>query len=282
MDRLLKWLLPILIFLQVMLVVGGVLPAGTALLVGGIVELLLLVVVIRQLLVAVRKYRRDRTNGLSVERAIEDGLAVFLPKKVARLVALEPRIWMYLYRWVARRRPPAPNEFSYRGRSIMGALMAVVLITGPVEILLIELLVPWEWVRWTVLILGLYGAIWVAGLYASMRVRPHLLDTSGLRLYHGMLAEGFIPYADISEVQQGRRPVRSRSEGLMYVPQEGATYLPMGGRTDVTLLLNRPVAVEGLLSSVPPATTIHLAVDDPGHFADALNRQRALIADSLA
>ena len=278
MERLLKWLLPILILVEVMLVVGGVVPAGTALLIGGVIELLLLVVVIRQVIVAVRRYRRDRTNGLSVERAIEDGLAVFLPKKVARLVALEPRIWIYLYRWIAHRRPPAPNEFSYRSRSIMGALMAVVLISGPVEILLIELLVPWAWLRWTILILGLYGAIWIAGLYASMRVRPHMLDTSGVRLYHGLLAEGFVPYMDISEVQQERHPVRSRSEGLMHVPQEGATYLPMGGRTDVTLRLNRPVAVEGLLSAVPPATTIHLAVDDPGRFTEALNKQRALIA----
>lgn len=278
MERLLKWLLPLLVMLQVILVVGGVVPAGTALLVGGIIELLLLLVVARQLIVAVRRYRGDRTGGINVERAIENGLAVFLPRKVARLVALEPRVWMYLYRWMVRRRPLAPNEFSYRSRSIIGGLMAVFLITGPVEILLIELLVPWEWVRWTVLILGLYGAIWIAGLYASMRVRPHLLDASGLRLYHGLLAEGFVPYTDISEVQQGRRPVRSRSEGLMHVPQESATYLPVGGRTDITLRLNRPVAVEGLLSSAPPATTIHLAVDDPSRFTDVLNRQRALTA----
>ena len=278
MERLFKWLLPFLVVLQVLLVLGGLMPAETALLVSGIVELLLLAVVARQLIVAVRRYRLDRTKGLSVENAIEDALAVFLPRKVARLVALEPRILIYLYKWLLRRRPYAPNEFSYRSRSIMGALMAVVLITGPVEILLVELLVPWEWVRWTVLILGLYSAVWIAGLYASMRVRPHLLDTSGLRLYHGLLAEGFVPYADISEVQPIRRPVRSRSEGLMHVPQESATYLPMGGRTDITLHLNRPVAVEGLLSSVLPATTIHLAVDDPGRFTDVLNQQRALIA----
>src|SRR5688500_3089953 len=252
MERLFKWLLPILIILQVILLVGGFVPASTALLVGGIVELLLLAVVARQLIVAVRRYRHDRREGLNVEKAIEDGLAVFMPRKAARLVALEPRIWLYLYNWLLRRRPLAPNEFSYRGRSIIGTMMVVVLVTGPVEMLLVELLVPWAWVRWTLLILGLYGAIWIAGLYASMRVRPHRLDTGGLRLYHGILAEGFVPYSDISEVQQGRRPVRSRSEGLLHVPQEEATYLPMGGRTDVTLRLNRAVAVEGLLSPLPP------------------------------
>lgn len=270
--QLFKWLLPGLIVLQVGLIVGGIVPPDTALLLGAVVELLLLSIIIRQGLVAMRRYRLGRSGGLSVEGSVVRGLSVFLPEKAARLVALEPRIWFYLYKWI-RRKPAGAQEFGYRRRSMVGALVVVTLLTAPLEILVAELLVPWVAVRWIILVLGLYGLLWAAGLYASIQVRPYRLDTSGLWIYYGVLAEGFIPYKDVAAVDLARHAIRSRQEGLVHTPGDGgSTYIVVGGRTDVTLRLTSPALVQGLLSAGRPALTVGLAVDEPGQFVAALNR----------
>jgi hypothetical protein len=129
-----------------------------------------------------RRYRRDRAAGLDIETAVEDGIAVIFPRSVARLVALEPRIWIALFKWAFRRRPLAPNEFSYHKRSAMGAFLALVLLTLPVELLLYEILIPWPVVRWLLLVVSVYAVFWMLGLFASLRVLPYRLDAGGLKV----------------------------------------------------------------------------------------------------
>src|SRR3712207_7398712 len=48
-------------------------------------EALALAVAGRQVVLAVRRYRRDRAAGLDLWAALEDGLAVLLPRPLARL-----------------------------------------------------------------------------------------------------------------------------------------------------------------------------------------------------
>ena len=89
LERVLKWLLPVLIVVEIILVWTGWLDLGTAIGVTLAIEVLLVVVAGRQLFVAVRRYRRQRTAGLDVWTALEDGLTVLLPRPVARIVSLE-------------------------------------------------------------------------------------------------------------------------------------------------------------------------------------------------
>src|SRR3954451_17706968 len=100
MERLLRLFLPLLVLANVALVWSGALQAGEVILVGAAVELALLVVASRQVFVAAGRYRRDRAAGRDLEWALEDGLAVLLPRRVARVAALEPRLWVCLYRWI--------------------------------------------------------------------------------------------------------------------------------------------------------------------------------------
>ena len=80
LERVLKWLLPVLIVVEIILVWTGWLDLGTAIGVTLAIEVLLVVVAGRQLFVAVRRYRRQRTAGLGVWAALEDGLTVLLPR----------------------------------------------------------------------------------------------------------------------------------------------------------------------------------------------------------
>jgi membrane protein YdbS with pleckstrin-like domain len=271
MERVLKWSLPALILVNVALVWSGILEAGTAIMVGAALELLVALIAMRQVVVAIRRYRRDRAAGLDIETAVEDGIAVIFPRTLARLVALEPRIWIALVKWAFRRRPLAPNEFTYHKRSAMGAFLALVLLTLPVELLLYEILIPWPIVRWILLVVSVYAVIWMLGLFASLRVLPYRLDADGLRIRYGVLADGFVPYTLISAIELQRRKSPDQ-EGLRLVAEEDAAYLSAGGRTDITLHLREPIVLRGLLKSHPPVLTIHLAADKPDALATGLRK----------
>ena len=149
--------------------------------------------------------------------------------------------------------------------------MILVLLTVPVEIFIVELLVPWAWLRWTLLIAALYGVLWFGGLIASLKVLPHRqLEAGGVRLRHGNVAEVLIPYHEIAAVEQQSLRTPGGRDGLVTDRSAGSAYLAAGGRTDVTLRLRTARPVYGLLRPTPPVTTVHVAADDPAHLAAAL------------
>ena len=282
MKRMLKWCLPALVVAEIALVWGRVLDAGTALLVGGGIELLLLLVVGGEIVLVVSDYRRNRAAGLNVEAAVVEGLSVLLPRPVARFVALEPRIWICLYRWAFRRRPLAAEEFRYSKRSMMGTMLAFVVMVVPVETLAYEFLIPWPLVRWILFLATIYMTLWVVGLYASLQVLPYRLEAAGIRLHHGLLADGFVPYAQIADVIVERAKAPEGQEGLRAVPQRSAAYLAAGGRTDLTLRLHEPVVLQGMIKEAAPARLLYLAADDPTALAAALRERAGLLPAEAA
>lgn len=245
------------------LVAGGVLDSRQALAAGAAVELLLLVITGVVVARAIRRKRRGDADSAQAGGALEGALAAVLPRPIARIVGLEPLILACLWRWVRGRKPAGPHVFPYARRSPLGALVIVVLLTLPVEILLIELLLPWAWLRWLLLIGALYAALWLAGLYASLQVLPHQAEPRGLRLHYGLFNMALVPWQAIeSAVADGSKPPRG-DDGLRLNAARGQAWLVAGGRTDVRLELRAPVTIERVRGATPPIRTLHIAADDP-------------------
>lgn len=275
MASIFKWLLPILIAIEAAFVWLGVIDLSMAVgLVVGI-EILLTLVAGRQIIAAIRRYRQRRVEGLDLEAAAEDGLAILLPRAIARLITLEPALWYCLGRWLFRRPSPNPGRFPYHQRSILGVLVIAVLVSAPVEILLIELLIPWPWLRWLLLISSIYAVLWMLGLYASFVVLSHDLETDTLRLHYGALAQVRIPYRDIRAVSPVRRRAPAGSDGFRLVPDERAAYLAVGGRTDITIELRQAQVIPARPASPTLVAMIHIAVDHPARFVHELQRRLA-------
>lgn len=273
MKRAVKWLLPALILAEVALVWSGLLDLGDAVLVVVGIEVLLLVTAIGEVVLVVRRYRRGRAAGLDLWAALEEGLAVLLPRKVARIAVLEPRLWVCLLRWISRRTGTSDREFGYHKRSQMGLILVMLAFTTPVELLVVELLAPWAWLRISLLVLGLYALLWMFGLYASLITLPHRLEENGLRLRYGALAEGFVPLSEIAAVERAQRRAPGPGDGLQTDPEDGGIYLTTGGKTDLTLRLRSPQTAKGPFRSTGPASTIHLAADEPGRLASKLRER---------
>jgi len=244
-----KLLLPALILTEVLLVRADALSLRDAVLVVVGVEALLLAVGGRQVLLAARRYRKGRSAGLDGPSAPEDGLAVLLPRRVARLVALEPRLMACLFRWALRRARLGEGEFSYHRRSALGTFLPVVLLAAPVELGLVHVLAhafsPWGWLKWALLVLGVYTVLWVLAFYASLVALPHRLERDGLRLRYGLFSEAFVPYGMVLEAKAERRKSPNPGDGVQHEPGSDTVHFAAGGRTDLTLRLNSPLTVGG-------------------------------------
>ena len=277
MEKALKWLLPSLLLVEVTLVWLDLLSIRDAVLVVVAVEVSLLIVGGRQLLAAVRRYRTGRTAGLDTRRSVENGLTVFLPRLIARLVVNEIRIFLALARWFFPRTRLADDEFGYHKRSVLGVLVPLVIFAAPAELLFTHLLAhafsPWAWVKWALLALGIYAVVWLLGLYASLLTLPHRVEKTGLRIRHGIFADGLIPYLEIEEAFRETRKSPGTRDGLQYAPDKDALCLATGGKTDLTLRLASPWTLESLFLASGPATTVYVAADAPASLVSNL-RQR--------
>ncbi len=203
---------------------------------------------------------------------LEKVLTMGLPLPLARLLMAEPRMSWCLGRWVLRRRPRGTNSFSYHKRSLLGAMIVVVLFTTPVEVLLFELLIPVLWIRVALLVAAVYGLFFVVGMYAALVVLPHQITGEGLLLRYGALAELWVPFERIvgatTERREGPRGSLGFSrEGLSMAADEAS--FVMGGRTDLVLDFDRPLPVARLRGD-RPVRRVFVAADAPEALLKAL------------
>ena len=275
MKRSFKWLLPVLVLVEVALVRLELLNLRDAVLILVAVEVLLLLTGGTLLLSAVREYRRNRAAGFDGWRAFESGIAVLLPRLVSRLIVSELRLFYCLILWAMRRTQLREGEFSYHKRSTMDMLILMVVLVTPVEILVIELLLqaflPLLWLRILLFLLAVYAVFWLLGFHASRIILPHRFEETGLRLRHGIFGEGFIPYAELRNVDRSNRKAPEWGDGLQIAGDEA--YLAICGRTDITLGIRSTVSLQGFLRKTEPVGTVHLAVDEPKAFARELEHR---------
>lgn len=150
--------------------------------------------------VALRALVRHRGDG-PVETRIASALEAIVPPSVAKLAAVELTIVGLAIAFLAggwRRR--VPEGFSYHRENALRQVLPLLPLLGIADVLLLELVVlPHAalWVRVVVHVVAAYGLIWLVGLYASARLRPHRLVGDRLELYRGVLRHVVIVRGDI-------------------------------------------------------------------------------------
>jgi hypothetical protein len=280
MRRLGQWALPLLLAALLALRIIGALDGQAALIGTFAVELGALAWASWRARRAVSSYRLQRQTGVDSWTALRAALERALPGPAARLIALEARLWICLCVWALRRNVPRAGVFPYARHSMLGGLLVVIALGGPVEALVVHLLLPWAWLRWTVLALEVYGAFWLLGYYASLRVLPHQLEADGLRLRYGALAEAWVPYHALQHIELERRAPRAGGEGALRTHNpdgEPVGWLVVGGRTDLTLTLDAPATLTRVLGRPIVARQLHVAADDAPELQAAL-RARVRLA----
>jgi hypothetical protein len=204
-------------------------------------------------------------------------------RRVLRLawaaLRLEITLYLALVRWVARR-PELPHGTVPIGYSRLVAPVLWLWIFGSaVEVVVLDVVLSrwWAPLRVPLLVLGLWGLMWMLGMMAAYRVRPHLLGDHCLLVRDGIHARVEIPLERIAGIRRVEHelPGILRSVHCEQVEGEEAEALLLVGvssRTNLELVLTGPTRLE---TPHGPATVtrVGLWVDEPREVAELVRRR---------
>jgi hypothetical protein len=141
------------------------------------------------------------------------------------------------------------------------------------EVVVVHLIVPWDGVRIALLVVGLWGLVWMVGLLASLNVYPHLLGRTMLRVRHGATHRIGLSWDAIASVTHIREDLDSSMWTLQPRDTEHGVDLQVGvsGEVNVHARLRHPTTVS---TAKGPMDIVELSffADDP----------RALVAEARA
>lgn len=190
------------------------------------------------------------------------------------LVRLEIGIWRSLALLALRRVPgrgAGVRTFTYARE--VSPLLGVFIFVSALELVVVHLILPWETARTIALVISLWGLLWMAGLLASLRVFPHLVDDGGLRVRYGTTVDIRVPWEAVAAVRtrRGRLP----SGKTVQVEPGGALRVAVLKQTRVEVALHGPTTLR-LPDGTAQVTEVHFYADDPGAVvAAARERLRA-------
>lgn len=191
---------------------------------------------------------------------------------------LEITLYRALGRWVVRR-PDVPAGTVPIGYSRLVAPMLWLWIFGSaVEVVVLDVLLSrwWTPLRIPLLLVGVWGLVWMLGMLAAYRTRPHLLGEDVLQVRDGIHARVDVRLDAVASV----RAVDHELPGLLrsvHVEGEGpdaVLLVGVGSRTNLELVLTGPTA---LTTPHGPTTVarVGLWVDEPREVAELLRRRRS-------
>lgn len=194
--------------------------------------------------------------------------------------ALLLEVWGYvsIMRYVLRRPkvPPGATGFSYH-RPVMPMLIAIIIVSA-IELVAVDLVVRrWPTVRVTLLVLSIWGLVWMLGLLFGFLTRPHAVGPAGIRVRAG--AEVDIPLEwDVVDFVGKNTRVTPNKRPLVMADPDGtwALHLRMQQETNIEIHLRRPVAVR-MPHGTETVSAIHLFADLPQPFMDEVRRHCARV-----
>jgi hypothetical protein len=190
----------------------------------------------------------------------------------------EAGIWRSLYRWLTRRHggtDPDAALFGYASQ-VTPLLLAFIFLSA-LEIPIVSLLLPWPAVRYSLLVLGVWGVLWMLGLLASLRTNPHVVSVAGLRLRSGFQFDASIPWQAISTIQLRRSSAHRKLQ--IEHNQTGAS-VALQGTSNVEVVFREPVLVRFLDGRQANVDAIHFYADSPTALLTAAQAHRARISEA--
>lgn len=196
-------------------------------------------------------------------------------------IGQELALYRSLARWLARR-PDVPKGATPIGYAQLSSPMLWLWIFGSAtevvvaEAVLRNLDAHWaDVIRIPVLVVGVWGLLWMLGQLAASKVRPHLLTADGLLVRFGSRTWVRVPLEAISNV----RPVEHHYPGVMKSLHHEDDLLLVGVslRTNLELVLDHALALP-TSQGEKTASRVGLWVDDPRAAAALLTATAAEVS----
>ena len=201
-----------------------------------------------------------------------------LPELAWEAVLLELALYRSLVRWCARR-PDVPAGATPVGHAqLVGPMLWLWIFGSATEVVVVEVVLRqvqtgWaEVVQLPLLVMGIWGLVWMLGLMAAYRVRPHLLTADRLRIRNGARTWVDVPLeaAAITHTVEHELPGTIRSVHH----QDGLLLVGVSSRTNLQLVLSEPTVLRTSKGEVT-ADRVGLWVDEPRAVAETLRTMTA-------
>jgi hypothetical protein len=189
-------------------------------------------------------------------------------------LVFELNIYQSLLRWLLRR-PSIPAGFEPVGYAQLATPMMGLWIFGSaLELPLVHVLVPWHGLRISLLVIGVWGLVWMLGALAGLRSYPHLFGDDTLRIRNGATHDIAIPWEAITEVTAQDRSLPSSMWVLQPQETDQGTHLnvAVSGRVNVHVTLRNQLRLRTKKGDMR-VTGISLWVDEPREVAPRIRRR---------
>lgn len=201
-----------------------------------------------------------------------------LPGLARDALLFELALYRSLVRWITRR-PDVPLSADPIGYARLVAPMLWLWIFGStLEVVAVEVVLrhvdqPWAAaLRVPMLVLGVWGVVWMLGMMASYRVRPHLLSDNELCVRSGARTWLTVPLDAVvaTSLVEHELPGVIRS---LYVEDE-LVLIGVGSRTNLELVLAGPRTLSSSVGDVS-VRCVGVWVDEPREVAARLRKVRS-------
>lgn len=192
-----------------------------------------------------------------------------------RALGIEKVMYASIGRAITRRPMTASGAkgFAYHSQSVV-PIVAFIVVSA-VEVVAIDVIVHrWLWLRVPLLIIGIWGLVWMIGLLCAHLMRPHTVGADGVRVRNGLDLDAHVTWEDVYSVGLTKRIFDAKATSVIDDGDGRSLVMSVSGQTNIEVVLERPTPVA--LPGLPPKggeqviDRLHLWTDEPKEFLDAV------------
>ncbi len=197
-----------------------------------------------------------------------------LPSLAWEALQLELALYRSLARWIVRRPavPPGATPISYA--QLVGPMLWLWIFGSATEVVVVEVVLREIEAGWTealrlpLLVIGVWGVLWMLGMLAAYRVRPHLLSGDTLLIRNSARTWVQVPLDAVATTAVTEHELPSTIRAVHHA--DGALLVGVSGRTNLELALIHPTLLPTSKGEVTVGR-VGLWVDEPRVVAKELS-----------
>lgn len=191
-----------------------------------------------------------------------------------RSVSLELAGWRGIGRAIARRPTVPAGASAHSWDRPIRAVLVTFLVVSALEVVIVDIVVQrWPAVRLPLLVVGIWGVLFMVGMLLANRTRPHAVGPQGLRIRSGGDVDIELPWSIIESVERRRRPLaEAPTFSLTGEGERQALNIVVQDGTHIDVDLVRPTLLR-LPQGEVVVSSVRFAVDEPAAFLDAVRTQ---------
>ncbi|HEY5981122.1 MAG TPA: hypothetical protein VIT41_15965 [Microlunatus sp.] len=193
---------------------------------------------------------------------------------LGRAWAMEIHGYQSIYRFVFRRPRVPTGSVAFTYSAPILSILIVFTVLSAVELVVVDLIVH-RWapgLRVPLLVLGLWGLVWLIGLLLGVLTRPHAVGPDGIRVRFAADVDIPLSWDDVYSVARRRR-TRQDDEPALIVADDGSAtlHVRVGDETNLEIVLERDLTVR-TTRGPEVVRRIALYADDPTAYLDEVRR----------